>query len=484
MPYSTVIKIVKASILTLLVTSCRTESAETLFETNDEAAQAFYESDLQAIIEAKCTSCHQGYHSSGDKNYDTFENTKNNISLILQRVNAGDGSIMPPVDPDTEPLTDDELAAFNEFLEILTSDSDGELVEEEVEEAEVPLQVNWTAYKYPDRFSANREGAGVGGTFDEITYQFNTNYTNIIDILDNATINITTSSVNVANNEPERTGNVAMFFAAFTPDITGTVLSYTDTEAVVEFKMNGVTEEVVLNVYANEEDNVISLYGKIADMALFNWEDGYNELEEVCGDYHENKLWPDVDITAIINVNAIEALRDREALPVDVSWTAYKYPDRFENNREGAGVGGTFNRFEYSFNTDYTNLVDVLEGATINIVTSSVNVANNEPTRTENVGMFFAAFTPDITGTVTSYSEADGTVNIDFTMNDNTVNVTLDLVVDAATNTLTLSGKIEDMAVFDWEDGYDALELVCGVLHEGKLWEDVDIAVTIKAEEL
>jgi len=477
MPYSKVIKLFNTFLIPLLIVSCRSETADVLFPANEQAVE-LYNNQISTILESKCISCHQGYHSGS---YGDYNATVASLSQIIERINANDNTIMPP--SGEVALTAEELELFDQFLEYVNSDGGGSVDNEvEEEEEEVAFAMSWTAYKYPDRFSANREGAGVGGTFNEIEYSFNTNYSDIIDILDGATVNINTSSVNVADNEPLRTGNVGLFFAAFTPDIVGTVTSYTETEVDIEFEMNGISEEVTFEVEVDEEEGLITLSGSIETLEAFNWQAGYDAIQEVCGELHEGTLWPDVSLEAVINVNLIEQLRERASLPVDVSWTAYKYPDRFENNREGAGVGGTFNRFEYSFNDDYNDLVDVLDGATINIATSSVNVADNEPTRTENVGMFFAAFTPDITGAVVSYT--DTTADIEFSMNGISDTVTLDLEVDEGSNTLTLSGAIEDMAVFDWGAGYDALEVVCGALHEGMLWEDVDISVTIKADEL
>lgn len=291
MSYNSIIKIV-VSFTVLLIAGCKSESADLLYTTNDEEAKALYTSELQSIIEEKCISCHI-YHLEGLNRYDSYDKTKAAISTIIQRVNAADNSIMPPAD--SAPLTTDEMDLFNEFLSVLNSKG----TTNETDEPILPVQINWTAYKYP----INREG--VGGTFDDVEYSFNTDYRNIVDLLNNATITINTSSVNVSNNEPLRTGNVGMFFEYFTSEIIGTVISYSETEAIVEFEMNNITNEVSLSVSVSEDESTITLSGAIENMEVFNWQEGYNALEDVCGEFHEYVLWPDIDIEAIITINEI-----------------------------------------------------------------------------------------------------------------------------------------------------------------------------------
>lgn len=261
---------------------CTEDSAETLYPANDIEASAFYDSSLKPIIEEKCISCHI-FHLEGTNRYDTFEKTKSSIGQMLERINSTSNIIMPPAD--SAQLTEEEKAAFEEFLNILTSD----VVDESV------VGITWTAYKYP--IFDNR--APVSGTFNSIEYSLNTTPENPEDILKDAEIVIDASSVNVGN-EAERTSNVKMFFSFFTSEIVGKITAYTASEAIIEFTMNGVSQEVTLDVIL--EENQLTLKGSIPDLSQFNWQEGYDALNVVCGVHHENKLWPDIDIEATIKL--------------------------------------------------------------------------------------------------------------------------------------------------------------------------------------
>ncbi len=261
---------------------CTDDSAETLYPANDIAASAFYNSSLKPIIEEKCISCHI-FHLEGTNRYDTFEKTKSSIGQMLERINATSNIIMPPAD--SAQLTEEEKAAFEEFLNILTSD----VIDNSI------IGVTWTAYKYP----VFEDRASVNGTFDGIEYSFNTSPENPEDILKDAEVLIDATSVSVNGNE-EGTTNLKMFFSIFTSEIAGKVIAYTDSEATINFTMNGVSIDVILDVVL-EADQLI-LKGSIPNMDLFNWQDGYDALDNVCGEYHENKVWADIDIEAKIKL--------------------------------------------------------------------------------------------------------------------------------------------------------------------------------------
>ncbi|WP_298496643.1 hypothetical protein [uncultured Algibacter sp.] len=266
-----------------LFSACTSNHAEELYPTNDTEAKLYYETTLKPVIDTKCISCHV-YHTEGANRYDSYEKTKSNISQMLERINATTNIVMPPADQ--EQLSTEEKNSFKTFLNILQSDSPQD---------DNPIKVNWTAYKYPD--FDNR--AGVSGTFDSvISYNLNDSAVNLIDLLNGANVLIDASSVNVGN-ETERTQNVASFFNAFTSQISGIVDNYNEENAWITFSMNGISQQVVLDVIL--ESNKIILNGKIPDLNVFNWENAYNVFNTICGEYHENKLWEDVKISIEIS---------------------------------------------------------------------------------------------------------------------------------------------------------------------------------------
>jgi len=280
----------------IVIVSCITDSADVSYPANDEVAEAIYNSELQSIIENKCISCHI-YHLEGDIRYDTYAKTKSSISQMMERINSTSNTIMPPAD--SAQLTDAEIDVFNEFLIALTSDSGAD---EDVEIEEEPVKINWTAYKYPNFY----ERAGVSGAFNNLEYSFNKEGESLVDILEDATITISASSVFVNDDvSGEKTINVGVFFEYFTPSIIGKVISYSEAEADVLFEMNGVSESVTLYVEVLEDTNQVILSGNIPDLAVFNWEVAHDAFQVICGGYHEGKLWPDVAIKATVNVDLL-----------------------------------------------------------------------------------------------------------------------------------------------------------------------------------
>lgn len=269
-----------------LVTGCVSENAEELFSTNDAEATVIYDNSLKSILENKCINCHN-YHLEGTNRYDNFEKTKSSIGQMLERINATSNISMPP---DGSPqLTEEEKLVFQEFFDILNSDDEPE---EEV------IALTFTAYKY----LLFEERDGVTGTFNTIQYDLNEDYTKPIDMLSDAQVTIETSSVDIDGVDGLRTMNVGTnFFAFFSPTIVGQVINYNETEATITFTMNNTSQDVNFDV--SIEENVLVLRGTIIDMNLFNWMDAYAQLETVCGDFHENKVWPDVDLEARFPIN-------------------------------------------------------------------------------------------------------------------------------------------------------------------------------------
>ncbi|NQY28545.1 MAG: YceI family protein [Flavobacteriaceae bacterium] len=274
MSFNKIITFFLLPILCLLFINCTSESTEELYVRNDSAAKIEYNSRLKTIIGNKCISCHD-YHLEGTNRYDTFEKTKSAISEMMARIYSTSNTTMPP--EDSSELTFEEKLVFEDFYNALNN------VETEA------FAVTWTAYKYPD-FN-NR--TPVSGTFDDIDYQLNDNYSNPIDILENATVTVNTSSVNVGGNE-EKTQNTAYFFSFFSSDIVGVVNSYTEQNALISFTMNGLEQEVEFDVTI--EAGKLILNGSVPDMNFFNWQNAYDELATVCGEYHQQKVWEDITV--------------------------------------------------------------------------------------------------------------------------------------------------------------------------------------------
>ncbi|KAA1243541.1 hypothetical protein [Aquimarina sp. RZ0] len=263
--------------------SCISESADNLFPTNDVEANIVYETELKSVIESKCISCHS-YHLEGSNRYDTFDKTKSSIGQMLERINAVSNIVMPP--DESPQLTEGEKLIFQEFFDVLNNGS---------EPVVLPFKLTWTAYKY----AIFEERGGVSGTFEDIQYVLNQEYEEPIDILKDAEIRINTASVNIDGLEGVRTMNVGtQFFPFFTSQIKGKVSSYTQDIAVISFEMNGIEQEVIFDVII--EEDILKLTGTIDDMSFFEWDEAYNQLETVCGEFHENMVWPDIDLEAEI----------------------------------------------------------------------------------------------------------------------------------------------------------------------------------------
>lgn len=278
MPYRK-IKIALAGFLFTLLSGCFSESAESLYEKNDALAKVIYHAQLKSTIENKCISCHV-FHLEGTNRYDNYDKTKSSIAQIIARININDNSVMPPASADQ--LTQEETLQFEAFYNALYGNDSKDKV-----------SVTWTAFKYPDFL--NR--APVSGTFDDLSYKLNQNYSDPIDILSHATITIETASVNVGDNAV-KTNNVGVFFNFFSDQITGTVDSYTDQKALITFNMNSITQQLAFDVTI-QSDKII-LEGRIPDLNFFNWQSAYHEFDLVCGEFHQHKLWEDVSVTAEI----------------------------------------------------------------------------------------------------------------------------------------------------------------------------------------
>lgn len=158
--------------------------------------------------------------------------------------------------------------------------------------------VKWTAYKFSDR-------VGVGGTFDDTKVTGTQPAENITDVFQNATMKISVASVN--SKDQDRDGKILKhFFGSMTDTeaLVGKMVSINDQTAEIAIEMNGVTENVQLDV---AQDGLrLSLSGTM-DLANWSAQASVDSLNTICYDLHTggdgiSKLWPDVslDVTTVL----------------------------------------------------------------------------------------------------------------------------------------------------------------------------------------
>lgn len=82
-------------LVALLFTNCEKDSESDLKAPVPEVVK--YTTNIKPIMEAKCNSC----HNSGNSNFSTYTLAKNNLSIILNRIQRenGDNQLMPQGGP-------------------------------------------------------------------------------------------------------------------------------------------------------------------------------------------------------------------------------------------------------------------------------------------------------------------------------------------------------------------------------------------------
>lgn len=165
-------------------------------------------------------------------------------------------------------------------------------------------------------------------------------------------------------------------------------------------------------------------------------------------------------------------------LKVSIEWTAYKFP-AFDAR---VGVSGSFESFEYILTGNSSNIINQLGDSEIKILTNSVNVGDSS-TKTSNIAEhFFPYFAPHIDCKVISIDEESAEIAI--TINEVTKQVIFAVELDEENRTVKMSGGIEDLMVFGAQTAFSKLNEVCGVFHDGFVWPDVSINVTIENYDL
>jgi hypothetical protein len=283
-------------LLLIFLQSCVEENIEDKFLSESVASQEYYIKNVLPVMNNKCFSCHT-YHTSSGTRYDTYSKAAAVAEEMVNRTSSKDPNlIMPP--PSAEPLTEEEVQVFQQFYQSTKVNGEVVIEAEQKINQEYSVSLSWTAYKFSD--FKNR--IGVSGTFEEafITYKYK-EAANIYEFLQEAEILIPVNSTNI-ENDPLKTFNVLNhFFSYFTPVIHGKIMHIDapNKNAKVIFNINGLSQEVIFHIEEVKEDLVFT--GQIQDIRYFNnAQTALDALQQVCGEYHQGKVWPDIDLKAEI----------------------------------------------------------------------------------------------------------------------------------------------------------------------------------------
>ncbi len=278
-----------------LLQSCIKENIEDKFFSESVAAREYYLTNVLPVLNSKCFSCHN-YHNSSATKYDTYAKAAAVAGEMASRTSSAHANtVMPPLS--AQPLSKEEKQVFEQFYQLLKGDDGSSKSLAGNESKEYAVLISWTAYKFPDSLSR----VGVSGSFDNIFINYkNKHPANIYELLTDAEIMINTNSVNIGNDSVKSYNVRNHFFSYFTPVIYGRVidLNAASKKAEVRFTMNGISQQVTFDMIEMKENLVFS--GSINDIRHFNAQPALDALQEVCGEFHQNKLWPDISIKAEI----------------------------------------------------------------------------------------------------------------------------------------------------------------------------------------
>lgn len=155
---------------------------------------------------------------------------------------------------------------------------------------------------------------------------------------------------------------------------------------------------------------------------------------------------------------------------IDITWKAYKTPAKI-------GVGGTFDAIKLSAMPDKTP-ESLLEGAKVIVDTQSVD-SKNRGRDAKLVKFFF-----NVQGVKTITAEVKrldkDTAYVDITMNGTTRTIPMKVAFDD--DDIKAEGYI-DLGDFGMLPSLESITKACYDLHQGKTWQDVEIAFEIKTLE-
>jgi hypothetical protein len=273
-------------LLVTLFQSCTKENIEDKFLSESVATREYYLTNVLPLLNSKCFSCHT-YHNSSANRYDTYTKASAVAEEMASRTSSTHANtVMPPLP--AQPLSKEEKQVFEQFYQLVKGGG---------ESGHYALSISWTAYKFPD--SLNR--VGVSGSFDNIVINYkNKNASDIYEFLTDAEIMINTNSVNIGNDSVKSYNVRNHFFSYFTPVIYGKVinLNAASKKAEVKFTMNGISQQVMFDMV--EMDGNLVFSGSINNIRYFNAQSALDALQEVCGEFHQNKVWQDISLKAEI----------------------------------------------------------------------------------------------------------------------------------------------------------------------------------------
>lgn len=278
-----------------LFQSCVEENIEEKFLNESEVAREYYLKKVLPILGQKCFSCHN-YHNSSNTKYDSFLKASVVAEDLASRTSSENrNTVMPP--PSSTPLTEEEKQTIQQFVRLVKGADKSSKETTEESRKGYGVSISWTAYKFPD-FS---DRVGVSGTFEEffIIYK-KKEAADIYEFLNEAEILIPTNSTNIGNDPLKSANVINHFFSYFTPVIHAQLISLDAPSkmAKVRFTINGLTQEVLFLMEEIEEDLVFT--GQIQDIRYFNAKPALDVLQGVCGEFHQDKLWPDISLKAEI----------------------------------------------------------------------------------------------------------------------------------------------------------------------------------------
>ncbi|MDR0228726.1 MAG: YceI family protein [Flavobacteriaceae bacterium] len=184
-----------------------------------------------------------------------------------------------------------------------------------------------------------------------------------------------------------------------------------------------------------------------------------------CGEKKtENSEGQNTDTTTEQTTEAATA----KELTHTLEWTAFKTPAK-------AGVKGTFTEIQLiDAKAEAATLAEGLKDA--KFIVSTATVSTNDAGRDEKLKTeFFAKMVGNINGFFGEFK--DGKVMVNLTMNG--VTKEKEFTYTEEGNTIKINGAIDILADFTAKEAFDSLHEACKVLHEGKTWSDVEVAVTI-----
>lgn len=152
---------------------------------------------------------------------------------------------------------------------------------------------------------------------------------------------------------------------------------------------------------------------------------------------------------------------------IEMYWVGYKLANK-------TAVKGSFSDVAYKFKNKQGNLKEILEGASAKIKLSNLNVANPEAKKNLSEAFFSKFASPEIGVKIIQVIEGEnqGTLLAKVSMNKKSVLVPMQYTI---TNGELQAKGVLDLLSFKLEGALQSLIKVCGKLHQGYTWTQVEI---------